>query len=325
MKRIKFTVTTLAAGAAFALAASAAQAYPDKPITMLIGAGAGGSTDAGGRILAQAMEKSLGQSIVVVNKPGGGGSKALIQLKKEKPDGYTLAYAFSHHVTFVPQFRRKKPPYAAADFDYVGTITWPYFSIVGMAGKGFNTLDEMVKQFKAENKPIRMVYSGGPGRLIGEAISRGFNHPVNIIRVRGGGKSMQQILGGHVDIGYTGGAHTPYTSAGKMKILATLDTKRNPQFPDAPTFIELKIPATTPARQVLVAPKGVPADVMKKLSEAVLAARSDPNVIKLYATNLKMRMDDQSPAEVPAYMAAEEKSYGDLIKAFDTPDDDKKN
>ena len=75
---------------------------------------------------------------------------------------------------------------------------------------------------------------------------------------------------------------------------------------------------------MLVAPKGLPADVLKKLSEAVLNARTDPNVVKLYATNLKMRMDDQPPSAVPAYMAEEEKAYGTLIKAFDKPDDGKK-
>ena len=310
----------LATACALAIPMAAQAEYPEKPVEFVVPFPPGDLEDVLTRMIADEFQATYGVPAAVVNKPGGAGSKALIQLKKEKPDGYTLAYAFSHHVTFIPQFRRETPPYKAADFDYIGTITWPYFSVVGMADQGYSTLDEMVKKFKAEGKPIRMVYSGGPGRLIGEAISRGFDIPVNIIRVRGGGKSMQQILGGHVDIGYTGGAHTPYTSAGKMKILATVDSKRNPQFPGAPTLQELKIPATTPARQVLVAPKGLPADIKKKLSDAVLAARTDPNVIKLYATNLKMRMDDHAPDAVPAYMNDEEQRYGALIKAFDTPD-----
>ena len=113
--------------------------FPEKEITMIVNAGAGGSTSAGARILAQAMEKSLGKPIVVVSKPGGGGTKGALLLSKATPDGYTIGYTFSHNLTFAPQYKREKPLYKVSSFDYLGSITDPRLSIVSLAGRGWNT------------------------------------------------------------------------------------------------------------------------------------------------------------------------------------------
>lgn len=309
------SILPVVAAAAFATTAPHA-AFPDKQITVLVGAGAGGSTDAGARITAQALEKVLGQPIVVVNKPGGGGSKALIQLKSSKPDGYTLAYAYSHHVSFGGQYKRKKQPYTADDFGYVGSVTWPRFSIVSLAGRGWTDLPGMIKKLKADGKPLRLVYSGGPGRLIGTALTRDLKFPVKIIRVRGGGKSMQRVLGGHVDVVYSGGAHTAYTDAGKTIVVASVDNTRNPDYPKAPTLKELGIDAATPALQIVVAPKGLPAAVLSTLAEAVARVTKDPQVVKLYRKNLKMRIDNRGPAELAKYMRAQQEQYRKLIASY---------
>ena len=136
----RFNRTTLIA-AAVALAvipAGYAQAeFPEKEITMIVNAGAGGSTSAGARILAKAMEKSLGKPVIVISKPGGGGTKGALQVTKAKADGYTIGYTFSHNIGFAPQYKRKVPLYTASSFDYVGSITDPRNSIVSQpAGAG---------------------------------------------------------------------------------------------------------------------------------------------------------------------------------------------
>ena len=102
----KPVIIAAASAAALAVGGGAAFAFPDKPITVYVGAGAGGSTDAGARIVANAMAKILGQPMIVVNKPGGCGSKALLLLKKADPDGHTIAFAYAHHVAFQPHYRR---------------------------------------------------------------------------------------------------------------------------------------------------------------------------------------------------------------------------
>ena len=175
----------------------------------------------------------------------------------------------------------------------------------------------MVKQLKSQGKPVQLVYSGGPGRLIGTAIQRDFGIETKVIRVRGGGKSMQRVLGGHVDIVYTGGAHTPYTDAGQTVVIASVDESRNPDYPDAPTFKEMGGKASTTSLQLVYVPKGLPAAAIAKLSAAVTAASKDANVNKLFHKNLKMRILNLKGSALGSYLATEEKLYTDLIASYD--------
>lgn len=319
MRNISKNLISLSAMAfvPLALSPAALAEYPEKPITMIVNAGAGGSTSGGARILAKAMESSLGQPIVVVSKPGGSGTKGAVLVMKAKPDGYTIGFSYSHNLAFSGQYKRKKKLFTVSSFDYIGSITDPRISIVSLAGRGWTTLDGMVKKLKSEGKPVRLVYSGGPGRLIGNAIQRDFGIETKIIRVRGGGKSMQRVLGGHVDIVYTGGAHTPYTEAGKTVVIASVDEQRNPDYPDAPTFKEMGGKASTTSVQLVYVPKGIPSAAKAKLSAAVTAASTDPNVTKLFRKNLKMRILNLKGSALDKYLAKEEKLYTDLIASYD--------
>ena len=122
------SLTMLAAAAAVAATAfgpGVAQAYPDKPVTMIVNAGAGGSTSGGARILAKAMEKALGQPIVVVSKPGGSGTKGAVLVMKAKPDGYTIGFSYSHNLAFSGQYKRKKKLFTVSSFQFIGSITDP--------------------------------------------------------------------------------------------------------------------------------------------------------------------------------------------------------
>ena len=300
-----------------AIGSAIAADYPEKPVTMIVNAGAGGSTSGGARILAKAMEATLGQPIVVVSKPGGSGTKGAILVMKAKPDGYTIGFSYSHNLAFSGQYKRKKKLFTVDSFDYIGSITDPRISIVSLAGRGWTTLAGMVKKLKADGKPVRLVYSGGPGRLIGNAIKRDFNVDTKIIRVRGGGKSMQRVLGGHVDIVYTGGAHTPYTDAGQTIVIASVDEQRNPDYPDAPTFKEMGGKASTTSLQLVYTPKGLSAAAKAKLSAAVTAASKNANVDKLFRKNLKMRILNLKGSALAKYLATEEKLYTDLIASYD--------
>ncbi len=315
------TITTIAVAAAaaglMALPDAAQAEYPEKPVTMIVNAGAGGSTSGGARILAKAMEKTLGQPIVVVSKQGGSGTKGAVLVMKAKPDGYTIGFSYSHNLAFSGQYKRKKKLFTVESFQYLGSITDPRISIVSLAGRGWTDLAGMVKKLKAEGKPVRLVYSGGPGRLICNAIQRDFGIETKIIRVRGGGKSMQRVLGGHVDVVYTGGAHTPYTDAGQTIVIASVDESRNPDYPDAPTFKEMGGKASTTSLQLVYAPKGLPAAAIAKLSAAVTAASKAPDVQKLFHKNLKMRILNLKGGALTKYLATEQQLYTDLIASYD--------
>ena len=316
----KFATGAVAAAVAGEIAAApgiAAAEYPDKPVTMIVNAGAGGSTSGGARILAKAMEKTLGQPIVVVSKPGGSGTKGAVLIMKAKPDGYTIGYSYSHNLAFSGQYKRKKKLFTVESFGYIGSITDPRLSIVSLSGRGWTDLAGMVKKLRADGKPVRLVYSGGPGRLIGNAIKKDFNIEVKIIRVRGGGKSMQRVLGGHVDVVYSGGAHTPYTDAGQTIVVASVDESRNPDYPDAPTFKEMGGKASTTSLQLVYGPKGMPKAAIAKLGAAVTAASTDASVIKLFRKNLKMRILNLKGGALTKYMAKEQTLYTNLIAAYD--------
>jgi len=316
--KINWTYMAAAAAGVAAMGMATAQAdYPEKEITILVGTGAGGAADAGARMVGREIEQMLGKPVVVINKPGGGGTKVLALLTKEKPDGYTLVYAFSHHITFGGQYKRKKLLFKATDFEYIGSITEPRQSLVSLTGRGWTTWKGMMDKLKAENKPIRLVYSGGPGRLVGTAISKDLNYPVKVIRVRGGGKSMQRVLGGHVDIAFSGGAHAKYTKAGQTQVLASVHTDRNPDFPNAPTTLELGINAATTTLQVLVAPKGLPRAVKDKLADAVMKISAMPKIVELFHKNLTMRMRPMRGKELVDYMVAEENRFTKLIASYD--------
>jgi tripartite-type tricarboxylate transporter receptor subunit TctC len=306
-----------AAIAAVTLTVVPAAAFPDKEVTMIVNAGAGGSTSGGARILAKAMEAQLGKPIVVVAKPGGSGTKGAVLVMKAKPDGYTIGYSFSHNLAFSGQYKRKKKLFTIESFDFIGSITDPRLSIVSMAGRGWTTLGGMVKKLKAKGLPVRLVYSGGPGRLIGNAIKQDFGIDVKIIRVRGGGKSMQRVLGGHVDVVYTGGAHTPYTDAGKTIVVASVDEERNPDYPKTPTFKEMGGKASTTSLQLVYGPKGLSKAAKDKLSAAVTAASKDANVDKLFRKNLKMRILNLKGSALMGYMKREQDLYTNLIAKYD--------
>ena len=310
-------VSVLAAGLAAVTFSPAQAEYPEHDIQMYVNGGAGGSTDTGARILAHAMEKTLGQPVIVINKPGGGGTKGVVLLSKEKPDGYTIGFSYSHNLTFAPQYKRPKPLYTLDQFDFIGSITSPKNSIVSLAHRGWSNLKEMVAKLKSEGKPLTMVYSGGAARLIGHAVAKDFGIEVKIIRVRGGGKSMQRVLGGHVDVVYTGGAHVPYTEAGKTIVLATVDEERNPAYPKVLTYKEQGGHASATTLQIVFAPKGLPAAVKAKLAAAVTAASTDPDVVKLFKNNLKMPIRNLKGAALDSYLRAEYARYTDLIKKYD--------
>jgi len=313
-----------AAGGAAALVAAMLVApapvraeYPEKEIALLVGVGAGGAADAGARMLGRELEKILGKPVAVANRVGGGGTMALALLAKEAPDGYSLAYAFSHHITFGGQYKRRTPLFRVVDFDYPGSVTEPRQSLVSLAGRGWSSFDEMLKTLKAENQPIRIAYSGGPGRLIAAALQKDLKYPVRAIAVRDGGRSMQRLFGGQVELAFSGGAHAPHTGAGETVVLASVHERRDPDFPAAPTLKELGVNASTTALQLVVAPKGLPRAVAEALSDAIAQAVSRPEVAAQFRKNLNMRTMHLQGQALVDYLLAEERRFARLIDDYD--------
>jgi len=302
--------TLLVGGFAASLVASlpASAEFPEKPVNMWVGFRPGGAVDTTGRIVAEKMSKILGQPIVAVTKSGGGGTVMATQLLKADTDGYTIGMGASAAYTLTPQLN-KKITYKIDDFQHLGTMTYPTDAVVVRADTKWKTLDEMLKDSKATGKPISLAVQVAVPRLMAMVLAAKSGATFKVVPTRGGAAAVQQVLGGHVDAMWSGSGWTEQVRAGKMRPLATISEERLKEYPDIPTLIELGYNFTFTDTFMLSVPKGVPADRVKKLSDALKQAMSDPEIQKSLYAKFKLNTKYRDSAETLAFL---KKQFSDV-------------
>jgi tripartite-type tricarboxylate transporter receptor subunit TctC len=305
------TVKVLVVVAAFLFAASTPvlAEYPDRPITMYIGYKAGGGTDTVGRVLAKAMGSVLGKQINVVNKPGAGGGISTMAVIKAKADGYTILLNPSLVFTFTPQVN-KKLTYESNDLDYVGTLNAYQVGLVASADASYNDLSELIEYAKAKSGTTYATMNP-PSEVTINYITKKSGIKINKVPVKGGAGMVQVILGNQVDFSYSGGIHQRYP--GKIKLIAALSTERHAAFPDVPTATEQGYPISFDTFTTLAVPKGTPQEVIAKLENAMKAASTDPNVLKL-SEKIKFPMSYRSAEETKVEMGLQWSNFVNLLK-----------
>ncbi len=268
----------IAAGMSSAYAMSeAAKAFPDKPITIVIGYTAGGSTDIPFRVLAENLSGILKKPVIIENKPGAGGVLPAMQLHNKKPDGYTLAQ------TPTPVFRL--PYISKIDWDPATDLTY----VIGLAGYSFGLVvpaDSPIKSMKeyidyAKQNPEKLTY-GTPGimttlHITMEAIARDAGIKLVHVPYKGNAESLKAIIGGFVMSVADTPAWAPYVENGKLRLLSTWGEKRSKKFPDAPTLKESGIDRVQLSPFGLALPKGTDPDIVKKLHDSLKLAMEKPN------------------------------------------------
>jgi tripartite-type tricarboxylate transporter receptor subunit TctC len=314
--RLSFTkmLTLSAAALALTLTSGLATAtdFPSKPINMYIGFRPGGAVDTTGRLIADKMSKILGQPVVAVQKTGGGGTVMASQLINAAPDGYTIGMGASAAYTLTPQIN-KNIKYKIDDFTHLATLTYPSDAIVVKADSPYKTLKELIDAHKKDNKPISFASQVSASRLMCEAISAKSGVQFKIIPVKGGAVGIQEVLGGHIDATWSGSGWTEQVRAGKMRPLATMSAERMKDYPDIPTLIELGYDFTFTDTFMLSAPKGVPADVVAKLSDAIHKAISDPEVQKTLHDKIKLLTKYRDPKETLAFLHKQHDTVAPLV------------
>lgn len=274
---MKLSFVVRAVTAVFLLAPSAALAqadYPSRPIRLLVGFPPGGSTDVLSRTLANEARKALGQEIVVVNKPGASGALAIADVAASPPDGYTIAMTPSSTVTLAHHFQQIRPDL----LDQTGALITVGRQRIGIAVKA----ESDIKTFKdflarAKQQPGK-VSLGIPGAgtmtdLISRAVFSEAGVDVNIVPFNGDAPVATAILGDHVSAGaMSAGGWNPQIAGGKMRLLVSMEQERAEIAPDVPTVIESGYPLKGDSIQFLLAPKGLPADVRKKLIDVFTEA-----------------------------------------------------
>lgn len=281
MSILKKTLMVAMVAAAFMPAQRAiAQAYPNKPIHMVIPFAAGGRVEAVGRIVCDALSKDLEQPCVVEIKAGAGGAIGAEYVAKSRPDGYTLLLASAGIMSILPHVQKKLAYDPRKDFTAVSRL------VVGFTYIGVNkdvkaqTFGELVAM--AKEKPGAIGYAtsgiGTYGHLAGELMTQAANAPMIHVPYKGTGAAIADILAGHVPV-MIAGELGDLAKSGGVRILATTNQTRPPDFPNVPTMKELGYPQFTADSWIgLFTATGLDPAISRKLNASISKTLANPDV-----------------------------------------------
>ena len=246
MTRKQFT--TLALAAAAMSGAWAQGAYPNKTVTFVVPAAAGGTTDISGRMAAQALAPVLGQAVVVDNKGGGNGAIAANIVKRAEADGYTLLMQYSGFHVISPHLA-KAPQWEQKDFQPIANIISAPQIIVVRESLPVKTLAELIAYAKANPGKLNYASSGNGSlqHVTGAMLEQQGGIKMVHVPYKGTGPALQDLLGGQVDLTFgTAPPFMPHIASGKLRVLAVTGKERLPSLPDVPTTAEAGYPKPTP-------------------------------------------------------------------------------
>ena len=286
MRRRHYTAAALlsAALAAFAPATALAQAYPTKPVTLIVPWPAGGATDIAMRTIAEGAAKHLGQNIVIDNKPGASGTLGpAVMAATAKPDGYTIAQM---PITVMRLPLMQKAAWdAMADFTYIVHLTGYTFGITAKADGPFKSWNDVVEFAKAN--PAKVTYAtpgAGTSLHIGmEQIAAKSGIKLTQVPFKGNAESNAAVLGGHTMLQADGTGWKALVDAGQLRLLAIWTPERSKNWPQTPTLKELGYPFVFDSPFGIAGPKGMDAAIVQKLHDAFKKGIEDQSVIETLA------------------------------------------
>ncbi|MDF3881619.1 Bug family tripartite tricarboxylate transporter substrate binding protein [Cupriavidus basilensis] len=314
MKRL---LVQVGIGALVTFGAQAQPAYPDHPIRMVVGFAAGGSTDLVARIVGNKLGAILGQSVVVENKAGAGGTIATDAVAKSKADGYTLLFGTSSHAINASLYKTLPyEPNAVVPVAVVAAV--PMVLAVNPSVKA-NTARELVDDIK--KNPGKYSYgSAGKGSALHMAVELlKYQEHLDIVHApfRGASQAVQSVISG--DLQFITDAVTtagPMIKAGRLKPLAVTTGTRSSVLPNVPTMKEAGFPNyETSIWNMVMVPRGTPAPVVQKLSAALLQTVNDPEVRERLAKIGVEPILDSTPDKAAKFVQAETQRWADVIKA----------
>ena len=307
---------TLLGGAALAAALAAGSAladdFPTQPLTMVIGFGAGGSTDIQGRVLANVLEEELGQPVNVVNQPGAGMGVALTRLAHNDDAGYTFLYGPSSPLTFAPL--AMETDYDLDDFRYVAGVSLAQAGIVTGEDRPFGDSWEALVEYAQENPGVSYATQTAQDRLIIEYIAEQEGLDLRIVPTEGGAGMAPLILSGDVDFAYSGGTHSGYADSGEMPVMLSLAADRLVAFPDAPTLAEAGYDITPGDILMAVLPGDVPDERAESLAAALEAAIQDERFIEVTEDRLLLPVRYMNEAELTGTLQDQRDAFAALIE-----------
>ncbi|MBN1103429.1 MAG: tripartite tricarboxylate transporter substrate binding protein [Deltaproteobacteria bacterium] len=297
------------------IAVDSVSAYPEKPVTMICGFPAGGALDVTARAIAEAAKKDFPKGLVVVNKPGAGSTIANAEVMAAKPDGYTIGIAASAPLTVMPH--NTKLPYDKPD-DYapiMNLVDSPQCWAVG-GDSPWKTIEEFIDYARKKPGDVR-VGTAGVGTIFHlnvEQLKKLAGIDLTFVPFQGGAEVVPALLGKHVGAACLNLAEIlPQVKAGKARILAVIEEKRNPLVPDVPTFKEKGYDMTMGAYYLLFGPKGLPKDIKTRLHDTFRKAMKSP----IFYDPIKARgflIRYQGPDEITARILRDHTASAELVK-----------
>ena len=307
------TALVLGAGASPLLAQ--AQAWPAKPVRIVVGFAPGGTTDVMARLMAQSLSESLGQPVVIDNKPGASGNIAAAEVARATPDGYTLLIAPTSVETANPSlFKSNVLP--SRDLTPVAGIGKTQMYLVAKPQSTAKDVRELVAQAKAQ--PGKMSYAssgaGTPPHLACELFKQATGTDILHVPYRGAAPALQDVLSGQADFACDPGIAFPHIRSGKVKLLAIVSDKRSPFFPDVPTVGEQGFKGNNMDIWFgLWTPNGTALETVARLSRELAKALAQPAIKSRYA-DLGAENVALDTADFRALLASEGKLLSTLIR-----------
>jgi tripartite-type tricarboxylate transporter receptor subunit TctC len=293
-----------------------AQTYPNKPITLQIPFAPGGTTDIIGRVIAEPLGRVLGQSVVVINKAGGGGSVGANEVAKATPDGYLLGMGTVSTTASNPAINPKIPYNPATDFTpIINMAATP--NVIAVNPK-FPAKDYAGFIAELKRNPGKYSYSssgtGGIGHLQTELFKNLAGVFITHIPYSGAGPALRDTVGGQVEIIFDNvPSALPHIQAGRLIPIVVAAPQRLASMPNVPTFKEVGLePVNRMAYYGLIAPKGTPADIVQRINAATRTALQDPAVRKRIEDTGSIVLGN-TPEQFAQQMAAELEVYKKVV------------
>jgi tripartite-type tricarboxylate transporter receptor subunit TctC len=312
--------STVAVATLLQAGTGAAQTYPTKAITLVVPAAAGGPTDTVARLIAESMGRTLGQTVVVENVGGAGGTIGMARVAKAPADGYTIAVWHIAQATAPSLYDGLKYD-VVNDFDHIGRITDVPMTVVSKAGLPAKDIGELIRWIKAENDKVTYGHAGvgSASHLCAMMLMKELGVAMKGVAYRGTGPAMNDLLGGQFDVMCDQTTNTTnQIKDGKIKGYAVTTKAKVSSLPDLPPLDAGAIKGfEVSAWHALWAPKGLPKEATDKLVAALQAALRDPKVVERFAGlgTEPVAASLANPEALKSHLAAEVPRWGAVIRA----------
>ena len=314
---VKFGISVLVGMALvlpFAQGGNSQEVYPSRPVTFIVAFPAGGSTDLSYRLLTKETEKYLGQPIVVVNKPGGGGTVGVSAVAAAKPDGYTIGMSPSGGFLAIMPYIEKIPYDPIKDLRYIVQFASLNFAVLVKADSPFKTFKDLIA-FARQN-PRKMTYgTNAPNsisNLIMQQVAKKEGVQMTHIPFKGSADYQTALLGGHI-LFTIGEFNYSLLEDKQVRVLLFLGEKHSPEYPQIPILKELGYDIPCPVFNGVAGPRGLSDEIVKKLEEAFTKGMQEQAFVK-GMKELHVTILHRGSKEFAEYAAQNYESFGKVLK-----------